>query len=98
MIALLVMFMMKNKDKRKEIVRRMSRVYANNPILCVMESNNMNINNNSPETNLIRTPIIDGTNFDYIEKKQLKSSKSKLSLSLPQGIDQLHKYDDNNAI
>ena len=40
-IALVMMFLMKNKEKRKEIVRRMSRVYANNnPILFVIDGEN----------------------------------------------------------
>lgn len=112
MIILVVTFMMKNKDKRKEIVRRMSRVYANNPILCVMETtghNNMSaIASTSGRTSPIPSTAISPvkrTNIDiesklpptlaYLDdnnskaKRTLKTSKSKISLSLPQGIDQL---------
>lgn len=114
MIILVVMFLMKTKDKRKLIVRRMSRVYANNPILCVMETStgHNNISSIAPASG--RTSPIPSsptfspakrTNIDiesklpptlaYLDdnnakaKRTLKTSKSKISLSLPQGIDQL---------
>lgn len=81
MLFMVLIFMMKNKDKRKEIVRRMSRVYGNNPILYVMD-------NNSVGSNIFT--VNNGLNNELEEKRPASLVKSKLSLSLPHGIDLLH--------
>ncbi|KAI2806990.1 hypothetical protein BLOT_008952 [Blomia tropicalis] len=96
MVILIMMFMMKNKEKRKEIVRRMSRVYANNnPILFVMESNQeLGSPPSSNTTTSVPTPENQVRHEQFpIQKppelQRFHSVRSKLSLSLPQGIDQL---------
>ncbi|OTF80526.1 hypothetical protein BLA29_009558 [Euroglyphus maynei] len=91
MFILLIMFFTKSKDRRKEIVRRMSEAYANNhPILYAMENNgtesptnsNSSVDSSSPNLNNIIIP-------DTIIRP-ISSLKSQLSLSLPHGIERLH--------
>lgn len=112
MLIMLIMFLMKNKDKRKEIVRRMSRVYANNnPILYVMDTDTDSQSANDSAASLADSrlssppPVCQqmstimgmsnspsmGAVASYPESRQQHSGsiRSKLSLSLPQGIDQI---------
>src|SRR6218665_3368990 len=94
MAILVTIFMMKNKDKRKEIVRRMSRVYGNNPILFVMDSNNDFENQSASPTYLNSSPSYLKPNFITTNSRMSSTSsipvnRSKLSLSLPHGINQI---------
>lgn len=100
MVILVMMFMMKNKDKRKEIVRRMSRVYANNnPILFVMDGNDSDSqsgNSLSESASPLPTPKLEHQPPHTQQAQRMTSVRSKLSLSLPQGIDQVHVTMHNN--
>ena len=89
--------MMKNKDKRKEIVRRMSRVYVNNnPILYVIESNDDDFNN-QPVNQFVRDTDFSQSPPKSSKQSEMPTVRSKLSLSLPHGINSLHNtYNGNN--
>lgn len=101
--TLVVMFLKKNKYKRKEIVQKMSHAYANNhPILFVMENNG---GADSPTTTNSSFGDVDFNNHHHHNHhhhphhnpfpEQYRTCpspmKSKLSLSFPQNIEQLHK-------
>ena len=94
MVILVTIFMMKSKDKRKEIVRRMSRVYGNNPILFVMDSNNDFENPSASPTYLSSRssylkPSFINQNSRISSTSSIPVNRSKLSLSLPHGINQI---------
>ncbi|UXI18942.1 dehydrodolichyl diphosphate synthase-like [Sarcoptes scabiei] len=104
MFFLMIMFLMKNKDRRKDIVRKMSHVYANNhPILYVMENHNGSTTTSSSSSSTERCSSHSPTesssnstssNLDNINGVKRKSPLSlihnNLSLSLPSGIEISH--------
>nr|XP_046914288.1 uncharacterized protein LOC124495019 [Dermatophagoides farinae] len=102
MFILLIMFLTKSKDRRKEIVRRMSEAYANNhPILYAMEKNgtesptNSNSSVDSSQPNLNNMIIATDS---MIIQEPIRSLKSQLSLSLPHGIERLHNNINNSYV